>query len=99
MPFMRNDNSSKTAIFILNGIAVYFIVLFLYTAFSKIATFDTYRFDLARNPLIGKFAGPISVLLPFIEIVISFLLFFQMDKKLGWILSIILMSLFTFYVA
>jgi len=80
-------------------LSVYFIFLFLYTAFSKIATFDTFQFDLHRNPLIGYFFLPISYLLPIVEIVIAVYLFLKKEQRLGWVATIILMSLFTLYVA
>lgn len=76
-----------------------FIILFLYTAFSKLFIYSTYLRDLQRSPFISDFAKPLSVLLPLAELVISVLLFLPKKRLLGLYGSLTLMIAFTIYVS
>ncbi|WP_299568444.1 MauE/DoxX family redox-associated membrane protein [uncultured Pedobacter sp.] len=76
-----------------------FIILFLYTAFSKLFIYGTYVRDLQRSPFIGDFAKPLSILLPIAEIVIAVLLFLPKQRLNGLYGSLALMIAFTAYVS
>jgi len=78
-------------------IAALFILLFLYTAISKISEHDTFRTILSKSPLLKLVAGLLSWLLPVTEIITSILLFLPFTRKYGLIMSLGLMSLFTVY--
>lgn len=86
---------------IIEIIAYAFILLFMYTALSKLFIYNTYVSDLERSPLIGGFARPLSILLPVIEIVISVLLFIPAEgaRTRGLQGALGLMLLFTIYVS
>jgi hypothetical protein len=75
------------------------ILLFIYTASSKIQTFHTFQGVLIKSPLIGKhLALYVAILIPAIEIVAAALLLFPKTTPKGFYVSTVLMGLFTFYV-
>ncbi|PYF76547.1 MauE/DoxX family redox-associated membrane protein [Pedobacter nutrimenti] len=89
--------SDKTKETICDGISYLFIALFLYTAVSKLMTFESFERVLGRSPLIGHYNTLIAWTIPIIEIVISGLLLIPLTKKHGMYLSFFLMLLFTVY--
>lgn len=80
-------------------IAYAFILLFLYTAFSKLMVYERSLNDLRRSPFIDEYAVPLSILLPLLEIVIAVMLFLPKYRYWGMIGSAGLMLLFTIYVS
>lgn len=80
-------------------IAALFILLFVYTATSKLLSHQTFLIILKKSPLIGFASGLLSWGVPAIEIAISVLLFLPHLRKLGLIASLSLMTLFTLYIA
>ncbi|RWU08147.1 MauE/DoxX family redox-associated membrane protein [Pedobacter chitinilyticus] len=84
---------------IIDTIAYAFIILFLYTAFSKLFIYSIYVKDLGRSPFVGEWAAPLSILLPLIEFAISILLFVPRTRTLGLWGSLALMIAFTAYVS
>jgi len=83
---------------VLDALAFYFSVLFLYTAFSKLTDFTTFQFDLHRDPIVGWLGTPISIGLPAVEIMIAALLLFRRGNRIAWWLSFYIMLVFTGYV-
>lgn len=78
-------------------IAALFILLFVYTASSKLYDLNDFRYVLTFSPLLNPAAGLISWSLPLIEIIISLLLFFPRTRRVGLWSSLIIMILFTGY--
>jgi putative oxidoreductase len=78
-------------------IAALFILLFVYTATSKLFEFNSFRSVLSRSPLIGSTAPLIAWTLPILEIVIATFLFFPRTRRKGLWASLIIMLLFTGY--
>jgi len=76
-----------------------FIFLFVYTAVSKIIDHDSFVAVLSKSPLLGEFNNFISWTIPLVEIAISLLLFIPNFRRIGLLLSALLMSLFTLYIA
>jgi hypothetical protein len=89
----------EKAVMYMELIAWAFILLFLYTSFSKIFLFRIYLYDLHRSPFIGPYVNIVSVLVPLSEIVISIMLFLPTTRTKGLYGSLFLMLLFTIYVA
>lgn len=88
----------KTRLFV--GIVTYaLVILFVYTAFSKLFLYDVYVYDLGRSPMIGSMAVPLSILLPAAELLIAVLLLVPRTRLYGLYGSTLLMFLFTGYVA
>jgi len=74
------------------------ILLFVYAALSKVFIFPIFVEDLKRSPLISKFSGILSVLLPLLELGISAMVFFERTRLQGLWGAFILMIIFTCYV-
>lgn len=84
--------------FIIQGLSCLLIILWIYAAGSKLWDFNLFASQLSRQPL-PQWSGPIvQWLLPLIELTAAFLFFFSRAIRIGFLLSIILMSAFTLYV-
>jgi len=89
--------SDKTREIIMD-IAVYlFIMLFMYTAASKLLTIKSFASTLAKSPLIGSLNFMVAWVIPIIEIIISIMLIFPSVRKTGMQASLLLMTIFTIY--
>lgn len=75
------------------------ILLFVYTAISKLLSYKYFVAVLDQSPLIQGKAGVIGWLLPGVEVCVSLLLLLPSTKELGLYLSFGLMVLFTAYIA
>lgn len=79
-------------------ITVYlFIVLFMYTAASKLLTIQSFASTLAKSPLIGSLNFVVAWSIPLIEIIISIVLIFPSVRKNGMYAALLLMAVFTLY--
>jgi hypothetical protein len=88
--------SKKTMAEVIAGL---FILLFLYTALSKLGEFAVFRHFLRSSPLIARNAGIMAVLIPAGEILVALLLFLPATRKQGLFASLALMLVFTVYLA
>lgn len=79
-------------------IAALFILLFVYTATSKLKDFNSFYFTLQNSPLLHRYAKVVALLLPVTELVIAGLLFFPRSRRTGLYFSFLLMIIFTFYI-
>jgi uncharacterized membrane protein YphA (DoxX/SURF4 family) len=89
--------SDKTKEAICDGISYLFIALFLYTAVSKLMTFESFKEVLSVSPLIGNYSRYIAWMIPIIEVLISIILLVPLTKRIGLRLSLMLMIVFTGY--
>lgn len=78
--------------------AALLILLFVYTATSKLMKFDVFEYQLSKSPLIGASSNWIAWLLPLVELIVSLLLFFPKTRLKGFYASFILMLGFTIYI-
>lgn len=74
------------------------ILLFVYTAVSKLADFRAYQLRLRLQPWVGDRYRAVSLLLPAIEILTAILLIVPSLRKVGLWLAAGLMAFFSFYV-
>ncbi|MEJ8841491.1 MauE/DoxX family redox-associated membrane protein [Lacibacter sp. H375] len=74
------------------------ILLFAYTAFSKLFDYRAFTQTLSESPLIHNGADTIAWLLPATELVVVLLLFFEQTRKAGLYASLVLLSVFTLYI-
>lgn len=74
-----------------------FILLFLYTALSKLSEIALFRLVLRSSPLISGYANLVSILIPASEILVSLLLFIPGTRRWGLYASFLLMLIFTLY--
>lgn len=75
------------------------ILLFVYTAASKLLSYKSFVAVLDQSPLMQGKAVTVGWLLPVVELGVSVLLFLPSTKELGLYLSFGLMVLFTAYIA
>jgi len=73
--------------------------LFLYAGISKIMDYTLFREQLAVSPLLKAFAGAIAVGLPILELALVVLLIVPRWRLKGLYGSLILLSVFTVYIA
>jgi hypothetical protein len=79
-------------------IAILYMSMFLYTAFSKWSDYTMTREQTALMPLMTPIAHIVVWLLPATEIVITLLIFFSQTRKTGLFAATTLMILFTLYI-
>jgi len=89
--------SAKKRWQIINLISYLFILVFLYTATSKVLTFRSFEHVLGQSVLIGNYNTLVAWLIPTVEIAIGILLIFPTTKRIGLIASLTLMIVFTAY--
>lgn len=79
------------------GVSSLLILLFGYTAFSKLFNHSLFEAVLQQVPLIGTGAAVIALLLPLCELFIVLLLLFPRTRLIGLKLSLVLLVMFTVY--
>lgn len=89
--------SAQTKMIIIDIVVYLFVILFMYTAASKLLTIESFASTLAKSPLIGRYNLIVAWAIPVIEVVISFLLIIPHVKKWGLYASFFLMLVFTAY--
>lgn len=90
--------SPKTREFIFDVISFAFVILFVYTAASKIATINLFTFTLSELPVIGKMNYFVARAVPAVELLVSLLLIIPKTKRTGVFASLILMFVFTIWI-
>lgn len=94
-PYVQLSHKNRTRII---DLAVYlFIILFMYTAASKLFTIKSFAATLAKSPLIGDYDLLVAWAVPLIEMGITFLLIMPFTRKAGMTASLSLMVTFTVY--
>ena len=73
------------------------LVLFLYTALSKLRDYHSFKSVLQETPIIKPIARTVALGLPSLEIVLAVLLFFPATRRKGLYISLTLLTLFTIY--
>lgn len=92
-------NLSNRNIEILIDVITYlFVLLFVYTAASKLLTISTFIDVLGKYPVIGKYNTFVGYAVPGIELVISAALIIPFTKRIGLFMSLIIMLLFLLYI-
>ena len=76
-----------------------FILVFVYTAISKLLAHNAFAMTLNKSPLISFAATFLSWAVPLIELVISAMLFFPRSRNIGLMATLTLISAFTIYIA
>src|ERR1700712_4227739 len=79
-------------------VAFLLIVLFTYTATSKLFGYSNFKFQLTRSPFITGIAGTIAWLLPMSEIIIACMLCINRLRQTGLYASFFMMLVFTGYI-
>nr|WP_068888692.1 MauE/DoxX family redox-associated membrane protein [Pedobacter panaciterrae] len=94
----RTFHLSDKAKSIIVDIIVYLIlILFMYTAASKLFNIASFSSTLAKSPLIGQYSKLVAWAIPVTEVIIGILLIPAPFRKWGLYASFGLMVLFTLY--
>lgn len=80
------------------AISIVFIILFLYTAISKLTDYQVFKEQIAQSPLLSPISKIIAWALPVIEILVAMLLFLPRFRLYGLYASLSLMIIFTLYI-
>jgi len=89
----------KISIKILEQLLLYlFIILFVYSAISKLIDFENFQVQIAQSPLLSAFANPIAYGVIIGELLIAILLSISKTKKIGLYLFLGFMIAFTVYI-
>lgn len=91
---MRTSSLKYWCLEIITGL---FILLFVYTAISKLIDFQKFTQILKSFPAIGFAGGFFALLLPLVELFIATLLFVPKYRNAGLAASLILMIIFSIY--
>lgn len=90
---------AKTNNLLIEIIAALFVLLFVYTAISKLVEHRLFVNVLKQLPLLSHFSQLVSLVIPVIELLTASLLFLPASRKSGFTVSFILMIIFTCYIA
>jgi uncharacterized membrane protein len=80
-------------------ICAFFIFLFVYTGVSKLLHFELFQIVLKQSPLISSYAKTMSLALPVTELLVALLLLIPAFRIAGLYCSLLLMVIFTGYIA
>lgn len=83
---------------IIEIIAALFILLFIYTASSKLLESAKFRITLSTSPLISDYAPLVARAVPTMEMVIALMLLIPKTRIIGLYASAGLMAIFTLYI-
>jgi len=80
-------------------ICTLYITLFVYAATTKLLDYYNFQFGLTESPFISPFANILAWAVPASELIIAALLVIPALRLAGLYASLLLMSLFTIYIA
>ena len=84
---------------IIKIISYLFIILFLYTAISKLLDYTVFKEQLAVSPILKPIAPFLAWILPVTEALVSYILFVPRWRLRGLYAALIMMVLFTGYIS
>jgi MFS family permease len=79
-------------------ISSFFVLLFAYTAVSKLVIYDTFVNQLSKSPYLEKYAVAVGWLIPAIELIVALLLVYRRSRLIGLFASFGLMLAFSIYI-
>lgn len=89
----------RTSTILLKAIVFLLVLLWTYTASSKLADFSGFKTEMANQPFSSAVTQLLVWTIPPIELLTAFLLLFNKTRLMGLYISFILMLLFTGYIA
>lgn len=90
--------STKFKEVVVEIISVLLILLFVYSALSKVLEFQNFQAQLGQSPLLSAYTGFISYAVLIVEFTIALLLAFSKTRFIGLLSSFLLMVMFTAYI-
>jgi putative oxidoreductase len=86
-------------IWIVEIVSAILIFVFVYAGVSKLMDHYAFAAVLSSTPLIKTFATQMSLTLPLVELITAMLVLFPITKKIGFLISIMLMLVFSGYIS
>lgn len=83
---------------IIQVITAIFILLFVYTALSKLQSLERFQGVLGKSEMLAPFASSIAIGLPVVELLVAALLFIPRSRLIGLYATGFLMAMFTGYI-
>jgi len=90
--------SDKGKRVIVDVICYLYVLLFLYTATSKLINYGISESQMEQSPIISDYASTLVWLVPVIEISIALIIIIPRTKLLGLYAALLLMLVFTAYI-
>lgn len=90
--------STKFTEVVVEIISVILILLFVYSALSKVLEFQNFQAQLGQSPLLSAYTRFISYAVLIVEFTLALLLAFPKTRFLGLLFSFVLMMMFTAYI-
>ena len=75
-----------------------FILLFSYTAFSKMYSYRQFQFALSDAPVLNNYVKLISIAVPAVELLVVVCIFIPLTSRIGIIAGVGLLVMFTAYI-
>jgi uncharacterized membrane protein YphA (DoxX/SURF4 family) len=91
-------NATKSKGIAVEIVSILLIVLFVYSALSKLLEFQNFQAQLGQSPLLSAYTGFISYAVLAVEFTIALLLAIRRTRFIGLLSSFALMLLFTAYI-
>lgn len=91
-------NATKSKQIAVEIISILLIILFIYSALSKLLEFQNFQAQLGQSPLLSAYTGFISYSVLTVEFVIAILLAIHRTRFIGLLASFTLMLMFTAYI-
>ena len=83
---------------IVRVITLLLMLLWVYSAVSKLLDYNTTVLQFSQSPFITEFAGTLAWAVPGAEIAISVLLFLERTRRMGLYASLFLIAMFSAYI-
>ena len=83
---------------VVDGLSIFFILLFTYAAVNKLQRLEDFKTQLAQFPFIGDYAVVITWIVPAILIIISILFLKEKRRVTAFSISLLVMLLFIVYI-
>lgn len=95
---MKTFHTIKLQAIAIEIICYLYIFLFGYAAISKILDFENFQVQVAQSPMLTAYTGPITVMVPIIEILLALLLALPKFRNSALLASYGLMIMFSTYI-
>ena len=79
-------------------VSLLFILLWTYSALSKLTDYQTFKVQLGKSPMLTSMASVLAWLVPVGELIIAYSLITRKTRLLGLYASVFLMVMFTAYI-
>lgn len=80
-------------------VSIFFVILFCYAAISKVMDFKNFQVQISASPLLNGFSQFLPYTIIIVEFFIAGLLCYRKTRTTGLIGSLVLMLIFTGYIA